>query len=124
MLRRVPKASYKWTNLNVQIPSLNGRPSGGFGQKRSHEEVNYPEAADYWRIPDTLWQRIELPQAQGRKASCGLPAMYGPRAVCQCYALPQCIGPASMVHSRFQGWRLVGVFRKLWRDCLVELDNR
>ncbi len=98
-------------------------------------EVNNPEVDANWRIPDSLWERVEpvLP-AEGPKPKGGRPrasdrrcmdgVFYALRTGCQWKALPRCFGPASTVHDRFQEWRRAGVFEKLWQAGLVEYDRR
>lgn len=44
------------------------------------------------------------------------------RTGCQWKALPRSLGAASAVHDRFQAWRKVGVFEKVWAKGLLEYD--
>lgn len=88
---------------------------------------------EQWRIPDELWERIEplLPEEaahpQGgrpwmpaRQAMDGI--FYVLRTGCQWKALPRGLGAGSTVHDRFQAWREVGVFRRLWQEGVIAFD--
>jgi transposase len=92
-----------------------------------------PAVDDGWRIPDELWDRIEVllpakkPQPKGgrpwipdRQAMDGI--FYVLRTGCQWKALPRTIGAASTVHDRFQLWVEAGVFPRLWEAGLGEYD--
>ena len=90
---------------------------------------------DAWRIPDSLWQRIEplLPQEQphpkgGRPyipaRQCMDGSFYVMRTGCQWKALPKGFAASSTVHLRFQQWRAACVFQRLWQEGLIEYDAR
>ena len=98
-------------------------------------EENNTGVDDNWRIPDSLWQRVEpllpveglkpkggRPRASGRLCMDGI--FYELRTGCQWKALPRCFGAASTVHDRFQEWRAAGVFERLWQEGLVEYDTQ
>ena len=96
-------------------------------------EENNPGVGDNWRIPDSLWQRIEpLLPVEGPKPKGGRPRasarlcmdgiFYELRTGCQWKALPRCFGAASTVHDRFQEWQDAGVFERLWQEGLIEYD--
>ncbi len=99
------------------------------------DEVNHSEVDANWRIPDSLWERVQpmlpaespkpkggRPRASARQCMDGV--FYVLRTGCQWKALPRCFGPASTVHDHFQEWRAAGVFQKLWQAGLVEYDRR
>ena len=96
--------------------------------------VNNPEVDANWRIPESLWERVEpLLPTEGPKPKGGRPrasarqcmdgVFYVLRTGCQWKALPRCFGPASTVHDRFQEWRRAGVFEMLWQAGLVDDDR-
>ena len=79
---------------------------------------------DGWRIPDELWQRIELllpkprrsrkggrPPLKYRKVMDGI--FYVLRTGCQWKAVPKGFGSGSSLHRYFQRWVKRGVFRDL-----------
>ena len=87
-----------------------------------------------WRIPDALWERIEpllpaerphpkggRPWTPARQCMDGI--FYVLRTGCQWKALPRSFGAASTVHLRFQQWRAVGVFERLWQEALAHYDS-
>jgi transposase len=90
--------------------------------------------SDEWRIPDKLWERIEplLPKVRRSKKG-GRPPVpfrqvmdgifYVLRTGCQWKAVPPEFGSGSTLHRRFQQWVKRGVFRKLWRNGLLEYDE-
>ena len=97
--------------------------------------VNNPEVDVNWRIPESLWERVEpllpidCPKPKGgRPPSSSRRCMDGVFYVlctgCQWKALPRCFGTDSTVQDRFQEWRRAGVFEKLWQAGLVEYDRR
>ena len=87
-----------------------------------------------YQIPDELWERIEplLPEPKPKKKS-GRPRMDDRRAMtaifyvlrtgCQWNALPRSLGASSTVHDRFQEWREMGVFERMWQAGLLEYDE-
>ena len=90
---------------------------------------------DHWRIPGGMWEHIrailplERPHPKGgrpwipaRRCMDGI--FYVLRTGCQWKALPRSFGAASTVHLRFQQWRAVGVFERLWREGLQKYDAR
>jgi putative transposase len=90
--------------------------------------------SDRWRIPDTLWERIEplLPRIR-RSRKGGRPPVpfrqvmdgifYVLRTGCQWKAVPPEFGSGSTLHRRFQAFVARGVFRKLWQAGLMEYDE-
>jgi transposase len=50
--------------------------------------------------------------------------LYVLRTGCQWKALPQSLGAGSTVHDRFQEWVKAGVFKKMWKSGLLELDEK
>ena len=97
--------------------------------------TSYPAVDDAWRIPDSLWQRIEplLPQERphpkgGRRYTPARQCMdgifYVLRTECPWKALPRALGGASTVHDRFQQWRAAEVFQQLWQQGLLEHDQQ
>ena len=45
------------------------------------------------------------------------------RTGCQWNAVPREFGSGSTLHRRFQQWLKAGVFRRLWKDGLLEYDE-
>lgn len=93
-------------------------------------------AADDWRIPDELWQRIEplLPPRKRHPLGCHNPRVEDRKAMdaiffrlrtgCQWKALDAtglCSG--SSAHRRFQEWSQSGVFLELWKQGLQVYDE-
>jgi len=89
---------------------------------------------DGWRIPDALWERIEVllpeipahpkggrPYSNPRQMMDGI--FYVLRTGCQWKAIPRCFGPGSTVHDWFQRWNDAGVFERLWEQGLLEFDE-
>lgn len=88
-----------------------------------------------YRIPKALWERIKalLPAPKAKKKA-GAPRkgdlrlmtaiFYVLRTGCQWKAIPRSLGAPSTVHDRYLEWRAAGVFRQLWRDGLLEYDDR
>ena len=94
-----------------------------------------PVPDDRWRIPDTLWQRIEalLPPRPPHPLGCHNPRVPDRRAMdgiffvlrtgCQWNALNATgICSSSSAHRRFQEWTAAGVFVNLWATGLQEYD--
>jgi len=46
------------------------------------------------------------------------------RTGCQWKALPRSLGAPSTVHDRFQEWREAGVFEQMWKEGLLEYDDK
>ncbi len=87
-----------------------------------------------WRLPEALWQRMQplLPRyrksRQGGRPRADLKSVaqgifYVLRTGCQWKAVPQEYGSGSTLHRYFQQWTAAGVFRKLWKQCLLEYDE-
>ena len=87
-----------------------------------------------WRLPDELWQRMQpllpkyTPSPKGgqprlplRQVANGI--FYILRTGCQWKAAPREFGSGSSLHSYFQEWTELGVFRELWRQTLLEYDE-
>jgi transposase len=86
-------------------------------------------------LSEQEWERIEplLPR-QKKRPKGGRPPMgnrkamtailYVLRTGCQWKALPQSLGAGSTVHDRFQEWVKAGVFKKMWKSGLLELDEK
>jgi putative transposase len=79
---------------------------------------------DGWRIPDELWQRLELllprrrcsrkggrPRLEYRKVMDGI--FYVLRTGCQWKAVPKGFGSGSSLHRYFQKWVKRGLFKDL-----------
>src|SRR3954453_14239759 len=94
-----------------------------------------PVPDDQWRIPDTLWLRIEplLPPRPPHPLGCHNPRVGDRRAMdaiffvlrtgCQWNALNATgICSSSSAHRRFQEWTTAGVFVTLWAIGLQEYD--
>ena len=88
-----------------------------------------------YRIPDELWERIELllPRRRPHPLGCHNPRVEDRRAMdaiffvlrtgCQWNALNATgICSSSSAHRRFQEWTKAGVFRKIWALGLAEYD--
>jgi putative transposase len=92
---------------------------------------------DGWRMPDWLWERIEplLPAAPSHPLGCHNPRVPNRNAMdaillvlrtgMQWNAL-DLTGPcsSSSAHRRFQEWEQAGVFVEIWRQGLLEYDER
>lgn len=92
---------------------------------------------DGWRMPDWLWERVEplLPDPPGHPLGCHNPRVPNRDAMdsillvlrtgMQWNALDLC-GPASSSssHRRFQEWVAAGVFYEIWRQGLLEYDEK
>lgn len=87
-----------------------------------------------YRVPDELWKRIQpLIPPERPKPDGGRPRMddrrafdailYVLRTGIQWKALPRSLGASSTVHDRFQEWREVGLFERLWIDALQQFDK-
>lgn len=92
---------------------------------------------DGWRIPDWLWEQIEplLPEWPEHPLGCHNPrvpdrdAMNAILLVLRCgiqWNALNAIGPckSSSAHRRFQEWREAGVFHEIWRQGLLEYDDK
>ncbi len=91
---------------------------------------------DGWRIPDTLWEKIEplLPLGKPHPLGCHNPRVpdrdamnaivFVLRTGCQWNALNGTgICSSSSAHRRFLEWTEAGVFLELWRRGLLEYDK-
>jgi putative transposase len=91
---------------------------------------------DGWRMPDWLWQRIELllPERPAHPLGCHNPRVPDRDAMeaillvlrtgMQWNALNATgICSSSSAHRRFQEWERAGVFRELWRQALLAYDE-
>lgn len=87
-----------------------------------------------WRVPDDLWQRIEVvldeldapaptgrPRIDPRAAFNGI--IYQLRTGCQWEALPAEFGDDSSVHRTLQRWIAKGVLPLLWSLLIGECDE-
>lgn len=87
------------------------------------------------RIPDHLWNEIKniLPDEKPentigrpivpyRKVFDGI--LFVLRTGCQWKMLPKEYGSGSTCHRRFQEWRKVGIFYRLWHILLKIYDNK
>lgn len=87
-----------------------------------------------WRLPDALWERMEAllpkypvspkggrPRLPLRQIADGI--FYVLRTGCQWKAAPREYGSGSTLHSYFQEWTRLGIFRKLWKKALLEYDQ-
>lgn len=87
-----------------------------------------------WRMPDVLWERMELllpkyrrsrkggrPRLSMRDVADGI--FYVLRTGCQWKAAPRAFGSGSSLHHYFQQWTKRGVFRQLWHMSLLEYDD-
>jgi transposase len=88
-----------------------------------------------WQLPEALWQRLSRlipkwhpspkggrPRLDQRRVADGI--YYVLRTGCQWKAAPRQFGSGSALHNYFQLWTCCGVFRKLWKQGLVEYDRR
>jgi putative transposase len=87
-----------------------------------------------WILPDQLWDRMEvlLPKytssSRGGRPRTNLRAVanenfYVLRNGCQWKAVPREYGSGSTLHRYFQQWEASGVFRRLWKSCLLEYEE-
>lgn len=89
---------------------------------------------DGWRMPDELWERMELllpcyrksrkggrPRLELRRVADGI--FYVLRTGCQWKAAPKGFGSGSTLHHYFQEWTKRRVFEMLWHAALLEYDD-
>lgn len=89
----------------------------------------------YWRMPNALWRRFRRlipkwhpspkggrPPLDARRVADGI--YYVLRTGCPWKAAPREFGSGSSLHNYFQAWTRHGVFRKLWKQGLLEYDRR
>ncbi|MGH7162831.1 MAG: IS5 family transposase [Planctomycetota bacterium] len=91
------------------------------------------EIADTFRIPDELWERVQLflprfprqktgrPRLEPRKVVDGI--FYILRTGCQWKAAPSEFGSGSTLHDYFQKFVARGFFRDLWEAGLFEYES-
>lgn len=92
---------------------------------------------DGWRIPDWLWEKIEplLPPPPSHPLGCHRPRVPNRNALnaillvlrtgIQWNALDATvICSSSSAHRRFQEWEQAGVFAAIWREGLLEYDEK
>lgn len=90
------------------------------------------EIADTFRIPDELWERVQLflpkfprrktgrPRLEPRRVADGI--FYILRTGCQWKAVPSEFGSGSTLHDYFQVFVRRGFFRDLWEAGLFEYE--
>lgn len=87
------------------------------------------------RMPEPLWQRLrKLIPRKRRRTKGGRPPLdvrqvadgiyFVMRTGCPWKSVPSQVGAGSSLHRYFQQWTACGVFRKLWRQGLIEYDRR
>lgn len=92
-------------------------------------------ASSYTRMPDEVWRRMKKlipqhhpspkggrPPLDARRVADGV--YYVMRTGCPWKAVPSQFVSGSSLHRYFQEWCDRGVFRKLWKQGLVEYDRR
>ncbi len=91
---------------------------------------------DGWRMPDSLWERIEplLPQRKAHPLKCHNPRvpdrdamnaiLFVLRTGCQWNALDATkICSCGSAYRRFREWEAAGVFLAIWREGLLQYDE-
>ncbi len=92
-------------------------------------------ASSYNRMPDALWRRLQKlipkhhPSAKGGRPPLDARAVadgiyFVLRTGCPWKAVPPQFVSGSSLHRYFQQWCQRGVFRRLWKQGLVEYDRR
>ena len=89
----------------------------------------------YWRLPESVWRRMRKlipkrpphphggrPPLDERRVADGI--YYVIRTGCPWKSIPRSLGSGSSLHRYFQRWVARGVFRKLWKQGLIEYDRR
>ena len=107
-------------------------PTGG----RKVSAMGLVAKDDGWRIPDTLWRKMEplLPPRKPHPLGCHNPRvpdrsamnaiLFVLRTGCQWGALDATgICSHASAHRRFTEWRDAGVFEEFWRQGLLEYDE-
>lgn len=92
-------------------------------------------ASSYTRMPDPIWRRLKKlipqhppspkggrPRLDPRRVANGI--YFVMRTGCQWKAVPSQFVSGSSLHRYFQEWCDQGVFRRLWKQGLVEYDRR
>jgi transposase len=88
-----------------------------------------------WRMPEAIWKRLKAliprwhpsplggrPPLAPRRVADGIYYVF--RTGCPWKAAPPQFGSGSSLHNYFQRWTRRGVFRKLWKQGLLEYDRR
>lgn len=88
-----------------------------------------------WRLPDPIWKRMRKliphwhpspkggrPALDERRVADGI--YYVMRTGCPWKAAPPQFGSGSCLHHYFQMWTKHRVFRRLWKQGLLEYDHR
>jgi transposase len=88
-----------------------------------------------WRLPDAIWKRMRRlipqhhpsplggrPPLEARRVADGI--YYVMRTGCPWKAAPPQFGSGSSLHHYFQVWTRHRVFRRLWKQGLIEYDRR
>jgi putative transposase len=91
---------------------------------------------DGWRIPDWLWERVELllPEAPSHPLGCHNPRVPDRDAMNAIFLVLRTgmqwnalnatgVCSSSSAHRRFQEWEQAGVFHEIWRQGLLEYDE-
>ncbi|HYX35797.1 MAG TPA: IS5 family transposase [Oligoflexus sp.] len=91
---------------------------------------------DRYRMPDELWNRMEmlLPDRPCTSRKGGRPRLqqvkpvadaifYKMRTGCQWNALPRVFGASSTIHDYFQEWVELGIFERMWDLSLTEYEE-
>lgn len=89
---------------------------------------------DNYRLPDSLWERMQLilpkyrksrkggrPRTDLRKVADAI--FYRLRTGCQWKAIPPSLCPGSTAHGYFKQWVAKGIFEKLWKLALEQYDE-
>jgi transposase len=92
-------------------------------------------ASSYTRMPDSIWRRMKelipkhpsspkggRPRLDPRRVADGV--YFVMRTGCHWKAVPSQFVSGSSLHRYFQEWCDRGVFRRLWKQGLVEYDQR
>lgn len=92
-------------------------------------------ASSYTRMPDAIWRRMKKmipkhppspkggrPRLDPHRVADGI--YFVMRTGCQWKAVPTQFVSGSSLHRYFQEWCERGVFRRLWKQGLVEYDQR
>jgi putative transposase len=87
-----------------------------------------------YRIPDALWERIQLllppeptkprggrPRIDQRKAMEAI--LYIFRNGCMWQSLPRNMGSPKAIRRRFREWQKAGVFQRMWQADLLTYDE-
>ena len=86
-------------------------------------------------LSESVWKRVQpllpphkkqpkggRPPMDDRKAMTAI--LYVLRTGCQWRALPRSLGAGTTVHDRFQQWVEAEVFKKMWKDGLLDLGKK